>query len=43
MKRLLLATAAVLALALPAKADLVLSELVFRDLGGTGFGVAPGS
>jgi len=27
--------------ALPAKADLVLSDLVFRDLGGTGFGVAP--
>ena len=26
---------------LPANATLVLSDLVFRDLGGTGFGVAP--
>jgi hypothetical protein len=41
MKRLLLAASILTALALPAQADLVLSELVFRDLGGTGFGVAP--
>jgi hypothetical protein len=27
--------------AMPAKADLVLSQFVFADLGGTGFGVAP--
>ena len=26
---------------LPANATLVLSDLIFRDLGGTGFGVAP--
>ena len=44
VKKLLLASAAVagLLLAAPsAKAELVLSDLVFRDLGGTGFGVAP--
>jgi len=41
MKKLLLAATALIALAVPAQADLVLSELVFRDLGGTGFGVAP--
>src|SRR4051812_7945986 len=42
MRKLLLVTTALLALsALPAKADLVLSNLIFRDLGGTGFGVAP--
>jgi hypothetical protein len=40
----MLATTALLALSgaiAPAKADLVLSDLIFRDLGGTGFGVAP--
>jgi hypothetical protein len=41
MKKLLLAATALIALAVPAQADLVLSDLVFRDLGGTGFGVAP--
>ena len=42
MKRLLLATAALLALAtMPAKADLVLEQTVFADLGATGFGNAP--
>ena len=41
MKKLLLAASMLTALALPAQADLVLSDLVFRDLGGTGFGVAP--
>src|SRR4051812_2372402 len=41
MKKLLLAASMLTALALPAHADLVLSNLVFRDLGGTGFGVAP--
>jgi len=42
MKRILFATTALLALAtMPAKADLVLSDAVFRDLGATGFGNAP--
>src|SRR5262252_9197287 len=42
MKRILLATAALLALAtMPAKADLVLEQGVFVDLGATGFGNAP--
>ena len=41
MRKVLLAATALLVFAVPAKADLVLSELVFRDLGGTGFGVAP--
>jgi hypothetical protein len=41
MKKLFLAASMLTALALPANADLVLSDLVFRDLGGTGFGVAP--
>lgn len=41
MRYLLSATAMILALATPANADLVLSDLIFRDLGGTGFGVAP--
>jgi len=44
MRKFLLATTALLALSgaiAPAKADLVLSDLVFRDLGGTGFGAAP--
>jgi len=42
-KLLLLFTAASMSLAVStaAQADLVLSDLVFRDLGGTGFGVAP--
>ena len=26
---------------MPANANLVLNDLIFRDLGGTGFGVAP--
>jgi len=41
MKKLLFGVAALLALSAPAQASLVLSDLVFRDLGGTGFGVAP--
>jgi hypothetical protein len=43
MKEKLLAATAMLAVlaCTPAKADLVLSDLVFRDLGGTGFGAAP--
>jgi hypothetical protein len=42
MKRFLLAAAAILAVTTgAAQADLVISDLVFRDLGGTGFGVAP--
>ena len=45
LNKALLATTALLvlscALAAPAQASLVLSDLVFRDLGGTGFGVAP--
>jgi hypothetical protein len=41
MRKLLLTTTALLALAVPAKADIVLSDLVFRDLGATGFGNAP--
>jgi len=45
MRKLFLATTALLALSgaltAPAKADLVLSDLVFRDLGATGFGNAP--
>src|SRR5215471_11530834 len=41
MKRVLLATVAMLALAIPAKADLVLESTVFADLGATGFGNAP--
>ena len=44
MRKLLLATTALLALSgaiAPAKADIVLSDLVFRDLGSTGFGNAP--
>jgi len=44
MKKILLATTALLALSgaiAPAQADLVLSNLIFRDLGGTGFGTAP--
>jgi hypothetical protein len=42
MRKLLLSAAAMLlVLATPAKADLVISDLIFRDLGGTGFGVAP--
>jgi hypothetical protein len=42
MKKVLLAaTAMALALTVPAKADLVLSDLIFRDLGATGFGNAP--
>jgi hypothetical protein len=28
-------------MSMPAQADLVISDLIFRDLGGTGFGVAP--
>jgi hypothetical protein len=41
-KLLLLASAAALGLATPpANADIVLSDLVFRDLGATGFGNAP--
>jgi hypothetical protein len=42
MRKLLLATTALLALAVaPAKAEFVLNDNVFADLGGTGFGVAP--
>jgi hypothetical protein len=41
MKKLLFGVAALLALSAPAQANLVLNNLVFRDLGGTGFGVAP--
>jgi hypothetical protein len=41
MRKLLLTTTALLALAVPAKADIILSDLVFRDLGATGFGNAP--
>jgi hypothetical protein len=42
MKKTILAAALLAALtAMPAQADLVISDLVFRDLGGTGFGVAP--
>jgi hypothetical protein len=41
MKKLLLAALAATALAIPAKADIVLTDLVFRDLGATGFGTAP--
>lgn len=41
MKKLLAAAALITLSALPAKADLVLSDLVFRDLGATGFGNAP--
>jgi hypothetical protein len=45
LKKALLATAALLvlsgAMVAPAQADLVLSNLVFRDLGATGFGNAP--
>src|SRR5262245_3228844 len=41
MKKLLLASAALLALAMPAQANLVLEEGVFVDLGATGFGNAP--
>jgi hypothetical protein len=43
--RTTLAAAALLAstalMSMPAQADLVISDLIFRDLGGTGFGVAP--
>jgi hypothetical protein len=41
MKKLLLASVLALPLATPATADLVLSPVVFRDLGSTGFGNAP--
>jgi hypothetical protein len=41
MRKVLLAASALLVFAVPAKADLILSNLVFRDLGGTGFGTAP--
>jgi hypothetical protein len=41
MKKLLCATALALVLATPASADLILSDLIFRDLGATGFGNAP--
>jgi hypothetical protein len=44
MKKVIFAAALLAGTALasmPANATLVLSELVFRDLGGTGFGVAP--
>src|SRR5215471_4697796 len=41
MKRVLLVTTAMLALAIPAKADLILEAAVFADLGATGFGNAP--
>jgi hypothetical protein len=45
MKRILLAATALAAIALSgmvsAKADIVLTDLVFRDLGATGFGNAP--
>jgi len=41
MRKILYGVATLLALSTPAQADLVLSDLIFRDLGGTGFGVAP--
>jgi hypothetical protein len=41
MRKVLLAASALLVFAVPAKADLILSDLVFRDLGATGFGAAP--
>jgi hypothetical protein len=41
MRKILYGVATLLTLSAPAQADLVLSDLVFRDLGGTGFGVAP--
>src|SRR5262252_224604 len=41
MKRVLLATVAALAFVVPAKADLLLADQVFADLGATGFGNAP--
>jgi hypothetical protein len=41
MKRILLAASMLTALALPAQADIVLNQLIFADLGATGFGNAP--
>ena len=41
MRKVLLAASALLVFAVPAKADLILSDLIFRDLGATGFGAAP--
>lgn len=41
MKKLLLAASILTALALPARAEFILSDNTFADLGGTGFGVLP--
>ena len=41
MRKVLLAASALLVFAVPAKAELIISDLVLRDLGATAFGAAP--